>query len=480
MNVMKMASFAGGLMMCASAMATLSYTYENDNKTLVATVDTGTNWLQDDQYQAAMNNNTVTNLVKRGDGAFGFNGTARQFTGDARIEAGRIQLQSTNPLGTGGTVYIAAAKSLVVGSGNKNETTVIGKSIVTESAPNSDTWGGARQILVWASDITLNGKLFYGWCDTKIRAYQGAKLTFAGGVGDLPGLGKDEKGNDKGGYPYFQPSGGATFVFSGTPYRASKQFSIQPQITTSWPVDSQGFAGHFVFAVAGNEMNSLGYSNTNTLICCVEVKTTVDWAFNKSNMTMHFGQDAVWDLCGTEQRVGQFNVNGSPGNLKVAGNPSVVTNSSATPATLHMGMIYASGGDSFPNIRFGGNLSVVFDNNIYDTKIGYPMTATGDLTVRGNGTGQADLNFLSNGSWANATNVVVEGRGKIKIANPNALGRKANVNLKSNSSLEIASGVTVNVKTLTVGGVQQPRGDYTFGSGTLRVTHPCGLILSVQ
>ena len=35
--------------------------------------------------------------------------------------------------------------------------------------------------------------------------------------------------------------------------------------------------------------------------------------------------------------------------------------------------------------------------------------------------------------------------GKMKIANPNALGRRANVNLASNSSLEISSGVTVTV-----------------------------------
>ena len=70
--------------------------------------------------------------------------------------------------------------------------------------------------------------------------------------------------------------------------------------------------------------------------------------------------------------------------------------------------------------------------------------------------------------------------GKIAIANPNALGRRANVDLYSNSSLEIASGVTVNVRTLTVGGVQQPRGDYTFGSGTLRVSHPCGFQMCVR
>ena len=78
------------------------------------------------------------------------------------------------------------------------------------------------------------------------------------------------------------------------------------------------------------------------------------------------------------------------------------------------------------------------------------------------------------------TNVIVEGVGKIKIANPSALGRKANVNLKSNSSLEISSGVTVNVRTLTVGGVLQKRGDYTCGSGTLRVSHPSGHQMSVR
>ena len=68
------------------------------------------------------------------------------------------------------------------------------------------------------------------------------------------------------------------------------------------------------------------------------------------------------------------------------------------------------------------------------------------------------------------------GPGKITIANPNALGKKTNLSLASNSSLEIASGVTVTVRTLTVGGAQKPNGDYTFGSGTLRVFKP-GVVL---
>lgn len=74
----------------------------------------------------------------------------------------------------------------------------------------------------------------------------------------------------------------------------------------------------------------------------------------------------------------------------------------------------------------------------------------------------------------------MEGVGKIKIANPSALGRKANVYLKSNSSLSISSGVTVNVRTLTINGIQQPRGDYTFGSGTLHVTGLPGFVISFQ
>ena len=192
-------------------------------------------------------------------------------------------------------------------------------------------------------------------------------------------------------------------------------------------------------------------------------------------MTVWWGNDARWDLYGTEQRVGQFDVSVATGNA------SMVTNSSATPATLHMGMIFTHGDDTIPpNIRFGGNLSVDFIGDIYKTIIDYPMTARGNLTVEGDGQyGKSTLAFYENGSWANATNVTVKGTGKITIANPNALGRKANLSLASNSSLEIASGVTVTVRTLTVGGAQKPNGDYTFGSGTLRVFKP-GVVLYLR
>ena len=267
------------------------------------------------------------------------------------------------------------------------------------------------------------------------------------------------------------PSGGASFTFATKPFEGSNQFYFNPQVGGGYPMDSAGFAGYFTFAAPGNTMQTLGWDTNkdggNYRMNNVKVSTTADWAFDKL-MKVYMGHDSVLDLCGTEQRFGQFDVR------VPSGNPSIVTNSLATPATLHMGMIYGTG-SATPNIRFGGNLSVVFENNIYTTKIDYPMTAAGDLTLDATGT----FAFTANGSWTNAKNVTVNGNGKITIANPNALGKRANVNLKSNSSLEIASGVTVQVRTLTVGGVQKPNGYYTFGSGTLRVFRP-GTVVSIH
>ena len=238
-------------------------------------------------------------------------------------------------------------------------------------------------------------------------------------------------------------------------------------------MSADGFAERIVFAAAGNKMAQFGHDSYRLNWC--ELKTTVDWAFNKEIGTMYIGHDSVWDLCGTSQRIAQMDVK------VTTGNPTVITNSFERMATLYLGKPYDPS-ETPPDLRFGGNLSVIFEKNIWTTTIDHEMTATGNLTVEGDGTGGASsaiLQFTENGTWANATNVTVKGVGKIKIANPNALGRKANLSLASNSSLEISSGVTVQVKTLTVGGVVKPNGDYTFGSGTLRVFKP-GLIVSIH
>ena len=455
----------GYLLSGTTAMAAISYSYENDNKTLVVTVDsTSPSYLQNDEYQAALNNNTVTNLVKRGAGTFAVNGTAQKFTGDVRIEDGKIQLRGTNPLGTSGRIYVPGAPL----GGNEGRTTAkslvitqatVGKDIVTESG---GTWSDNRTLDIWGTTSTMNGKLLYGDHNTYLLATAGTVFTFNGGVGDIASSS----------FSYFMPSGGATFIYSGTPYDSKSSILIKPVVTPSYPLDSQGFVAHFIFSVAGNRMTSFGLYNPKNDYWAhwCELKTTVDWAFNKNDMNVYLGHDAVWDLCGTEQRIGQIGVAKIASGYK----PPVVTNSFTTPATLHMRQIF--GQDStVPNIRIGGNLSVIYEGSVNTMTIDHEITAKGDLTLDATGT----FAFTANGSWVNAKNVTVS-NGKMTIANPNALGNKANVNLKSSSSLDISSGVTVTVRTLTVNGESKAPGDYTFGSGTLHVTGLPGLVISVK
>ena len=130
--------------------------------------------------------------------------------------------------------------------------------------------------------------------------------------------------------------------------------------------------------------------------------------------------------------------------------------------------------DATPAAVFGGNLSVDFSGNKITT-IDCANTARGVITVNA-----GTLVFTENGSWANATNVTVKGSAKVTIANAEALGRKTEVNLAENSSLEIAAGLTVNVRTLTIGGVQMSCGDHAFGGGMLHVSRPCGFIFSIH
>ncbi len=107
--------------------------------------------------------------------------------------------------------------------------------------------------------------------------------------------------------------------------------------------------------------------------------------------------------------------------------------------------------------------------------------AGGDLTIEGDGPyGKSTLAFTENGSWVNAANVTIKGVGKMTIANPDALGPKARLDLAFTSSLEIASGVTVTVAGLTIGGIEKAPGTYAFGDGMLVVPGPPGMRISIR
>ena len=453
------------------ALAAVSYNYENDDKTLVATVTDADTAMTKSAADQAWFTAGLTNFVKRGAKSLNvWENVANSFTGDFRIEENYLSFYA-NSLGINraqGKIQIH--NGALVHIGNKHLT--IAKDIEYGCG---GAWGG-RSIQVWSGHTaTISGKILIGDRNAYVYVYEGGTLDFTGGIEDTPGVDP--------GYFYIGAYSGSTVTFTEKPLKLSRMFYFNtPNYVANDPDkyrDATGYVGHYIFAVPSNTVGSLGYANNNpdgnSRLRLYDLKTTVDWAFDKTNMTVWWGNDARWDLCGTEQRVGQFDVSVATGNA------SMVTNSSATPATLHMGMIFTHEDDTIPpNIRFGGDLSVEFIGNIWTTRVDHVMTAAGNLTIAGNGNRASELWFLENGSWANATNVTVNGNGKMKIANPNALGRRANVNLVSNSSLEIASGVTVTVKTLTVGGEQKPRGSYTFGDGTLFVTHPCGLQVRVR
>ena len=448
MNLTKTTAFAWSLMMCASALATVTYTYENDNKTYVATVTDA----ETDISQAAidvLDANTVTNFVVCGTKRLHVD-KGSSFTGDVNVNTS-VRLSATNSLGVGpGQIYVTTNKITMSGA-------VMDKAV---SFTTLGLWGEQSGIGVWGPYTSVfKKKVSFDGGGLNIYPYVNSKLIFEGGL-------------EGSGCIIFREMAGGTITFTNTPINLTHNYPASA--TYAGTPDSTGFSRHIIFAVAGNQL--VRFSHPDHPFSLGELKTTVDYAFNNSAMYMIFGNDSRWDLCGTTQCIGQIEASATTGN------PTVVTNSSPKTATLYMGMMYGPK-STVANIRFAGNLSVMFNKNIWNTIVDHPMTATGDLVILGNGGGGANsaiLNFTENGSWANATNVVVDGVGKMKIANPNALGKKANVNLKSNSSLEISSGVTVTVRTLTINGVQQPVGDYTFGSGTLHVTGLPGLIMCIK
>ena len=445
--------FAGSLLLSTSSQATVAYSYENDNKTLVATVtdnDTDLTTRQEDAAKFA----GITSFVKRGDKNLNVWGSAvNSYTGDIRIENGGLLFYG-NALGVNNAQgEIQIVNGSLIQNGN-NQPVTFAKDIVFGSDGGWEQ--DATTIDVYAQrEATSTGKIKLGNRNHRIRVYGGSVMNIAGGV--------EDSNPSAPGYLYVESRNGGTVNFTGSPVKIANQFNF----SSSQHCDQYGYNGYITFSVAGNIIPAIGWYN-NGFLQYYELKTTVDLAFNNSSMAMYFGNDSKLDLCGTQQRVGHFYV------AVATGNPSVITNSLSTPATLYVGGMHKYGSSaSAADLRIGGNLSVVYEGD-NTTTIDREMTADGDLTLAGSGT----LAFTANGSWPNTRNVTVSGSGKMSVANPNAFCEKANLSLASKSSLEIASGVTLVVRTLTINGVQQPNGNYSFGDGTLRVAKP-GLLFTI-
>ena len=425
-----------------SAAAAVEYSYENDGKTYVAEVSVAETAISDEAI-AVLNANEVTNFVVRGSARLVVDKSST-FTGDVHVTTA-MRLSAVNALGIGpGKIYVKESNFAMSGG-----------TIMKEVDFDCGTgWNNNTAIAGWGGygTSTFEKAVTYSDGNLTVYPYTNSCVVFKGGIvgpGTVP----------------VRQCGGGTVVFTNMPISLGSGYPLSFYEQNHF--DTSGFASHFIFAVAGNSFQRYGHPTYRPAFH--ELKTTVDWAFDNANMAMHFGYDSKWDLCGTSQRIGYFDFTCTTGSPSTSGNRSVVTNSSEASAMLYV----TQTANATPAAVFGGNLSVDFSGN-KTTTIDYANTARGGITVNA-----GTLAFSANGSWANATNVTVNGSAKITIANAGALGKKTKVSLAANSSLEIASGLMVTVRSLTVGGVKMPDDDYTFGSGTLRVINP-GLILSFR
>lgn len=142
---------------------------------------------------------------------------------------------------------------------------------------------------------------------------------------------------------------------------------------------------------------------------------------------------------------------------------------SATPATLKL----TGAGTYAPhNLNFRGEASLHYAGTGRLALTNTSSTTTGSLTVSG-----GEVALLAGATWANCTNVVVSGSGKLTLdagaAAKGAFSREATVYVSDGGTIEIPAGETVVVRYLYRDGEPAFSGRYSdgfvTGGGTLRV-----------
>ena len=388
----------------------------------------------------ALNSTECFSLTKTGNGTLTVSGGGT-FIGNVYLNDGSIILRGENPFGSGdGTLHIASGRLLSL------EGACVNKKIefnCTTSETKLDV-NGASENSVFKSGLTFTGEK-----NLKITSYVKESRLIV------------ETGLSGSGYLYMYPAKGASYVFKGPmTLKNNLVFYVYKPEENKGP---DGFVGLYEFAAEGNTMPAFGHTDSDKRFTCSKLSTTVDWAFNKSDMSMRFGYGSVWDLCGTSQRVGRLDFNSG------AGADSIITNSAAACAKLYI----VPNANRTPSVVFGGNLSVdiTASSDSCVTTLTNAMTATGELII-----GKGTLAFDHNGSWASASKVSVASGAALRFGAKNALGEGTELVLKDGANLlfpvsDDVSVVTQNVGFLTIDGVAKPRGFYEFDGGVLKVEY---------
>jgi len=243
------------------------------------------------------------------------------------------------------------------------------------------------------------------------------------------------------------------------------------KVTTGDWLVPQGSSKSCVWCIRKNPIVSNGYIEMSTVKMLVEAPQNVWKRANiGDNACMAFGCDyavsngtvnvlfssatAEIDLCGHDVLTGEIalstGINGATITSAKPGIYGFTQNSDLTLSGLQV-----SGAASLAKYGSG---AVTFDREI---------ASTGGLTV-----GEGTFTFGSNGKWANSSNIVVKGTGKLVIPASRLFNRKtvASVETADGACIELANGVNQRLASLTVNGVSLPAGTYGGASAPEGVT----------
>ena len=142
---------------------------------------------------------------------------------------------------------------------------------------------------------------------------------------------------------------------------------------------------------------------------------------------------------------------------------------SATPATLKL---TGAGAYAPNNLNFRGEASLHYAGTGRLALTNTASTTVGSLTVSG-----GEVALLAGATWANCTNVVVSGTGRLTVdagvAAKGAFSREATVSVSDAGTIDIPAGETVSVWHLYRNGEPTLAGTHSdgfvTGGGTLRV-----------
>ena len=195
----------------------------------------------------------------------------------------------------------------------------------------------------------------------------------------------------------------------------------------------------------------------------------VDVLSDVGDLGFYSGHVGSLNLNGFDQTVRDVLVVGATGFEEQRPGYSDMYVTSATPATLKL---TGAGAYAPNNLNFLGEASLHYAGTGRLAMTNTASTTVGSLTVSG-----GEVALLAGATWANCTNVVVSGSGKLTldaaVATAGAFSREATVSVSDDGTIAIPAGETVVVKYLYRDGEPTFHGRYSegfvTGGGTLRV-----------